>query len=293
MIPTWKSGHEFEVALEGKMEEKALRYLSAADFNPVQPNYAATVMLLRDTINNPKRTADGESDIEVFMLRRAETMAFVPTAVVFPGGRVDMRDADLRLPWAGPSSEDWAHRFNCEEELARCIVVAAAREVFEECGVLLAGKDASSVIGDLSNPVWEDARKELAGHTKSFAEILVENDLVLRSDLLSFRSRWLTPEFESRRYDTFFFAALLPEGQTPDDRTSEATIADWVKPEWAFQQAHEGKILLLAPTRYNLSCIAQANDAQSFVEEIPKVERILLQPHQKDDGTVVVRCVLP
>ena len=87
---------------------------------PAKPS--ATVMLLRP----------GEAGPEVFVLKRAATMAFAPNMLAFPGGGVDARDADPGVPWAGPGPQEWASR----------LVIAAAREVFEECGVLLAGPDA-------------------------------------------------------------------------------------------------------------------------------------------------------
>src|SRR5690606_39575948 len=53
----------------------------------------------------------------------------------------------------------------------------------------------------------------------SFAEFLDRRGLVLRSDLLGAWTRWVTPEFESRRYDTWFFVAALPERS--EEHTSE------------------------------------------------------------------------
>ena len=118
----------------------------------------------------------------------------------------------------------------CEEGLARSLVCAAVREVFEECGVLLAGPSPETVVADLRDPEWDAERSALLSKEQSFAELLLRRGLVLRSDLLSPQGRWVTPDFEPRRYDTFFFAALLPEGQIPDDDTSEADHADWTDP---------------------------------------------------------------
>lgn len=295
-IRTWKSGDLFEVPATSKLVQAAVSYLDCREKpEPVMPKYAATVMLVRDadfSIASQYRS-ENPSSLEVFMLRRAKTMAFVPNAIVFPGGSVDTRDSDPDLPWAGPTPEEWAERMGCEVSLARCIVVAAAREVFEECGVLLAGADSTSVIEDMTDPVWDDERDRLTAHIESFAEMLIRRKLVLRSDLLGVRSRWMTPEFEPRRYDTFFFSALLPKGQMPDDRTSEATIADWVDPVWLFNQAESGNALLVPPTRYNLSFVVGAKNAQKFIAEAPPIERIMLKPARSEEGNVVLRCQIP
>ena len=137
-------------SVEFKARESVLSKIEASlqpGFEPVQPKYAATVMLVRDSA--PFQTEHRiESDhfppdfptgqeLEVFMLRRVKTMEFVPDAVVFPGGRVDDRDSNPNLPWCGPAPAEWAELMGCTEDVARRVVVAAAREVFEECGVLL------------------------------------------------------------------------------------------------------------------------------------------------------------
>ena len=272
-------------------------YLKSTNFEPAQPRVAATVMLVRDSQKHggakylPPAEV-GRSKVEVFMLRRAKTMAFTPDAVVFPGGRVDERDADPRLPWFGPSPAKWAKRLQCDEHMARCIVVAAAREVFEECGVLLAGKDGHQVVSDLADPEWNEYRNALEAREKSFSEMLIEKGLMLRSDLLGLRSNWLTPLFEARRYNTFFFAALLPEGQNPDDRTTEASIADWVDPLWAFDKADKSQILLLPPTRYNLGRIATAQSAAEFVDENPPVPQYSIKASRGENGEVRFQCAL-
>ena len=77
----------------------------------------------------------------------------------------------------------------------------------------------------LRDPEWDRERAALLAREQSLSELLLRRRLVLRSDLLSAQAHWLTPEFEHRRYDTWFFAALLPEGQIPDDDTSEADVA--------------------------------------------------------------------
>ncbi len=291
----WGSDGVLETPLEGGLRERAQDFLAQEDAMAVKPHYAATVMLIRhpqDLCKEAARTENANS-LEVFMLRRASTMEFVPDAVVFPGGKVDARDGESGLSWAGPSPSDWALRMGCEEHIARCVVVAAAREVFEECGVLLAGVDELSVIDDLADPLWARARELLASHKISFSEFLREHGLVLRTDLLQIRSHWLTPEFEPRRFDTFFFAARLPEGQASDGQTSEAAKAGWIRPGKALEQAKRGEILLLPPTRYNLSQLAHASDPHVFMSERLPIWRIMFEPCFRSDGTAVLRCVLP
>lgn len=141
---------EYSVDDQPGVVERARAYLAGAPCEPVAPRRAATVMLVSEGKPHYRRfesplaggapieeTVDA-APVDVFMLRRASTMAFTPDAVVFPGGGMDARDVECAVPWAGPSPEQWARLTSCTEPKARGIITAAAREVFEESGVLLA-----------------------------------------------------------------------------------------------------------------------------------------------------------
>lgn len=188
---------------------------------PATPRLASTVLLLREGTVGP----------EVYLIRRAATMAFAAGMYAFPGGTVDPRDTTVEPGWAGPTPAEWAARLGLDEPTARAVVSAAVREVFEECGVLLAGPDRSTVVGDVSAADWEAARVALIARELGFAELLADRGLVLRSDLLTPWARWLTPEFEPRRYDTYFFLARLPAAQVTRDVGGEAEQVVWDRPE--------------------------------------------------------------
>ena len=226
------------------------------------------------------------------MLRRVATMAFAPRMMVFPGGGVDPRDADPDLPWAGPSPAEWARILVADEAVAQELVVAAVREVFEECGVLLAGAHADSVIGDVSGPRWQAERAALLSHEVSLAQVLIRRGLVLRSDLLRARARWITPEFEPKRYDTRFFAAMLPVGQIADDQTSEADHADWADPSRLLRDYASGSALMLPPTVVCVEQVAAALSSAEFLATDAPMAPITPVP-TRVDGALVIRCVLP
>lgn len=200
-----------------------IRALAAGELTAVAPRRAATVMLLRDTAAGPA----------VHMLRRRASMAFAGGAYAYPGGGVDPRDDDRAVRWAGPSRDVWAARLGVDAASAQAIVCAAVRETYEEAGVLLAGETASTVVGDLSGDDWEADRAALVDRALSFAEFLDRRGLVLRSDLLGAWARWITPEFEPKRYDTWFFVAALPDGQRTRNASTEADRTVWVRPEEA------------------------------------------------------------
>jgi 8-oxo-dGTP pyrophosphatase MutT (NUDIX family) len=210
---------------------------------PVPPKRASTVVLVRPAVPG----------FQVYLLRRVPTMAFAASRYVFPGGTVDPRDEIVVPAWAGPAPADWARRLRLPEAAARAVVCAAVREVFEECGVLLAGPDESTVVSDVSGDAWEAARVALITREIGFAELLATRGLVLRSDLLVPWSRWITPEFEPRRYDTYFFLALLPTGQAARDVGGEADDTVWAAPA----DALDGGFGMLPPTVATLRELAR------------------------------------
>ncbi|GAB77048.1 NUDIX domain-containing protein [Austwickia chelonae] len=223
----------------------------------VHPRDAATVVLLRDrTVPDHTGTDRTSGGLEVFMIRRAATMLFAPSTYVFPGGGVDPADHHPPPAWHGPDPPTWAHILDLPDpDAAAALVVAAARELFEECGVLLAGPDPEHVVADLDTPRWATAREELVAHRRTFPDLLAENDLVLRTDLLRAVDHWITPEYEPRRYSTRFFAALLPAGQRPDGNCTEADDARWVRPADLLAEVHAGQAQILPPTRARLDAL--------------------------------------
>jgi len=231
----------------------------------VQPRASATVLLMRDS-------AEG---VEVFVLRRAASMAFAPRMHVFPGGGVDPRDADPDLPWAGPSPADWAAVLGGGEAEASELVCAAVRELFEECGVVLAGPDGARVVDDLDAPGWEVDRLALLDRSLALSGMLQRRELVLRSDLLRPWAHWTTPVFEPRRYDTRFFVAAMPAGQHARDVGGEADHAAWIGARAAAEGHRAGRLAMLPPTLVALEEVADHPDVASVMAAPREVRRVM------------------
>jgi 8-oxo-dGTP pyrophosphatase MutT (NUDIX family) len=193
---------------------------------PVRP--AATVALLRPA----------DPGFELYVLRRATTMVF-GGLYAFPGGGVDPSDRPATI------RDDWATRLGVPDTEARAVVGAAARELFEEAGVLLAGpvEQPDRTVGDVSTADWEADRAAVQARELTMTELLGRRGLRLRDDLLLPWARWITPEFEPKRFDTWFFVAFLPLGQTARDVSGEADRTQWVRPA-----AADG-LTMLPPTR--------------------------------------------
>ncbi|XAS76512.1 NUDIX hydrolase [Dermatophilaceae bacterium Sec6.4] len=274
----------------GPLEDVVRTWLDAGCPAGAPTRRASTVMVLRAGQSGDAEV--GGSGVEVFMQRRVATMAFAPSMWVFPGGGVDPRDGEAEPPWAGPSPDEWAARLDVPREDAVELVCAAVREVFEECGVLLAGPDGTSVLRDVSGVRWQQHRADLLAKESSLSQVLSEERLVLRSDLLSLQDHWVTPEFEKKRYDTYFFAALLPEGQIADDQTTEADVSRWVRPAELLAALTAGEVMMLAPTSTNLERLTQADAPAAVVGSTPQVIRVMPVAHY-DGDQVVMTAQLP
>lgn len=230
------------VSLPPQLVEHA-REFSEGRRQPAEPRDAATVVLMRES-------GDGPS---LYLLRRQTSMAFAGGMCVFPGGGVDPRDFDHTVAWAGPAPSQWAAQLGTSEDLARALVCAAVRETFEESGVLLAGASASDVVADTTGADWEADRQALERKDLAFTSFLERRGLVLRTDLLGVWSAWCTPEFEPRRFRTWFFVAVLPAGQRTRDVSSESSSVTWLPALGACDAVDAGELGMMPPTY--LTCL--------------------------------------
>lgn len=213
-----------------------------------EPRLAATVVAVRD----------GADGVEVWMIRRAMTMAFAPGAMVFPGGGVDHRDSEPSIPWTGGSAEKFAARFGTSTETARLIVAAAVRELFEETGALL--------VKPVPREDLDGARRQVENRQKSMASLVAELGGALDVAHLKPWMRWVTPETESRRFDTFFFVAVLPAGVTTASVSSEGDAAGWEPAQRVLEDGQEGRCIVLPPTESVLRAVVHAGSADTVLE---------------------------
>jgi 8-oxo-dGTP pyrophosphatase MutT (NUDIX family) len=207
---------------------------------------AATVMLLRE----------GDRGPQVFAFRRVPRMAFAPGMLVFPGGSVDPLDADPAVPFAGAVAAG-----------LRPVLAAAVRETFEECGVLLAQGTSGPApdAAELASAAWEERRAALAAGVVPLGAVLAAAGLAIDPAALRPWARWVTPEFESRRFDTWFFVAALPAGQEARDLGGEGERAAWLDPAGALERHHAGELPMLPPTLVCLEELAAAGSLASLL----------------------------
>lgn len=110
----------------------ALRWLARAHDTAMGRTLAPHVVPRPAVSVIPLRDAPG--GLEVFAQHRVGTMDFAAGAVVFPGGRVDPPDHQMRLSVPSSHADAWADTALPPPET---LVAAGIREVAEECNVVL------------------------------------------------------------------------------------------------------------------------------------------------------------
>jgi 8-oxo-dGTP pyrophosphatase MutT (NUDIX family) len=231
---------------------------------------AATIMLLRD----------GPQGIEVFMVVRHHAIAFAAGALVFPGGRVEEADHDLAIHnCPNPDGLD-------TEALA--FRVAAIRETFEECGVLLARPVGTDELIDAASlkRLEDQHRAALNAGSIGFDAVLGSEGLRPAPDLLVHFAHWITPANQPKRYDTHFFLAEAPKEHLAVHDGGEAVDSLWITPAQALADTEAGRFKLVFATAKNLEKLGRASTVKEAMENARAATVVTVQPKgTKLDGT--------
>jgi 8-oxo-dGTP pyrophosphatase MutT (NUDIX family) len=217
----------------------------------ITPRPAATLLLLRD----------GAEGLEVLMTSRHEEAGFAGGALVFPGGKVDPADHALARHCAGKAVLD---------EVVTVLRIAAIRETFEECGILLAHTDGALLSA-------ESLAALLLRHGRSdagFAALVAAAEVELAVNDLVPYAHWITPVDRPQRFDTHFFLAPAAPDQIAVHDGREAVDAVWMTPNAVLRGADEKRIKLVFATRMNLVKLARSMtvaDALAAAREAPVV----------------------
>lgn len=225
--------------------------------SPVRPRPASTVILLRE----------GSAAPETLLLKRNRTTGFVPGAYVFPGGRVDEADASEAATrrWTGLTADDAASRLGVDPRgpvSAVAYYTAAVREAFEETGLLLT-RPFESV--DSPGSPFESGRDALLEDRGSWADFLERHDLRMDGNLVEYVAHWVTPVVEPRRYDTRFFAAVVPDGAQARIDPREMVDALWLTPADALDRHRAGTLPMIFPTIRTLEDLADFTSAATLM----------------------------
>jgi len=228
---------------------------------PVTPLPAATVVLLRES----------DPGVEVLLMQRHRASKFAGGDFVFPGGKIEVDDnPENASAWCeGLDPDRAAARIGLagDRRTALGYWIGAIRETFEEVGVLLA-YDASGAWARVNAPRFAEYQAACNADNQAFWAMLRAEDLRLATDRVVYFAHWITPEESPYRYDTRFFAAPMPEGQTPVADPREVIDMRWLSPRGAISTFRRGEISLRNPTVQNLKLV----DAPSVKEALETLE---------------------
>jgi ribonuclease/clavin/mitogillin len=197
----------------------------------VTPKDAAAVILLRpDT--------DPENP-EVFLAKRSTKLVFLGGFQAFPGGQRETNDAEARVE-------------NCVDPERAAMISCAARELFEEVGVLLARGSQTLTTGQRAS-LFDD----LESKRMTWSELLRHYGLHLDAGDFTFVGRWVTPPFAPRRFDTWFFLAKCPAKQTPTvTEDSELESGEWIAAGDAYTKWERSEVIVVPPVLHALKTLA-------------------------------------
>lgn len=194
-----------------------------------EPREAAAVILTR----RHKLTARPE----VFWARRSAKLAFLGNFYAFPGGQRDETDGAVKVANGGAAS---------------ALIACAARELFEEVGVL-AARGAEKLTKGQRASLLDDLRSG----RMSFPALLAHYGLHLDAGDFTFAGRWVTPPFGTRRFDTWFFMVNCPPKQEPElTGDAELEAGQWVEAADALERWRRGEVLAAPPLLHALRTLA-------------------------------------
>ena len=238
---------------------------------------------------------DGDGGLEVFMLQRTHRAAFARSQYVFPGGKVDEADhGDVFEPICDGLDDATASARMGLEHGGLAWLVAAARECFEEAGVLLARRAGDPDVVRFDDDGVADrfhaARRHVHDGTLSLAELCEREGLMLMVDRLHLVDHWVTPVGERRRFDTRFFVGRAPHAQEPLHDEDETIASLWVRPVDALRMWEAGDLQMFPPTVASLRFLEPHSTADAALTSAARVgipPAVLPKLRLDEDGNVM------
>jgi 8-oxo-dGTP pyrophosphatase MutT (NUDIX family) len=210
----------------------------------IAPSPASSVILVRDTPRG----------VETFLIKRHAASNFMGDFYAFPGGKVEASDSSDELLSCVEGLSADADQDGLSAGVAPVIAVAywvaAIREVFEEVGVLFASDASGNLLhfdDEERRQRFERYRNLLVTNETSFTQLLQQEHLTLTASGLLPYEHWITPVARSIRYDTHFFLAELPAGQTPSIDYQEINEGIWQQFPVALEENNSGTCPLTPP----------------------------------------------
>ncbi|HSW17955.1 MAG TPA: NUDIX domain-containing protein [Ramlibacter sp.] len=233
---------------------------------PAVPRHAATLVVARQ----------GDSGVEVLLLQRADKQDQNSGAWVFPGGLVDAGDARSHALCNGMDDAAASTRLGVTQG-GLDYYIAAIRECFEEAGLLFAVDGAGRLADAHGQAIarWDALRQPLHRGDVALVDACQQTGMRLAVDELHYIGHWVTPVGLPKRFDTRFFLAVVPPGQSSRHDTIETLDQVWIRPADALAPEHARRLLKV--TREVLATIGAFADLEALLawarseREVPMV----------------------
>jgi ribonuclease/clavin/mitogillin len=194
------------------------------------PKVAAAIILLRQDTN--------ASNPEIFWVKRSDKLAFLGGYHAFPGGQIEAGDSEALVN-------------NCGDARTATLISGAARELFEELGVLAVRGGEALTKGQLRSLL-----DDLESGRMSWPILLSHYGLHLDGRDFTFVGRWVTPPFSARRFDTLFFLVNCPPKQEPVVVPGELVEGEWIAARDAYLRWLNGDIVAVPPILHALKTLS-------------------------------------
>lgn len=195
---------------------------------PSEPIPAAAGIIMSD-----------EDEPRILLARRNESLRFMAGHHVFPGGRISDTDRG-DVPIEGAPSKDEA-----------AAIAAAAREIFEETGLLLAHGERPSM------EQLRNARKALLEDESLFPSILHDFGMYINAEDFIPAGLWVTPPFSPIRFHTRYYIHKHRGEHYEEVIEGEIMGLDWLNPGKARHAWRQNQLKLSPPVAYVLQHLAR------------------------------------
>lgn len=210
------------------------------------------------------------------MLRRPGSARFAPGAYIFPGGILDQadwtaarslftRDARTGLVQHFDRMSRGGHFEPNTVEASAALLVCAARELFEESGILIARSREGRALLATSADLGPERELLLAGR-QAFGDLCAGRGLALDPRDFIYFSHWITPSAMKLRYDTHFFLATVPPGQTASHFPGEMDCGIWISPADALRRHAVGTFPMVPVQTRHLERMAGFQTVAALIE---------------------------
>jgi glyoxylase-like metal-dependent hydrolase (beta-lactamase superfamily II)/8-oxo-dGTP pyrophosphatase MutT (NUDIX family) len=223
---------------------------------------AATIVLAR-------------SGMQLLFLRRHPGASAFAGAHVFPGGRLEPGDLDSEL-WQrvqGLSAAEADQRLNLAVG-ALSYWVAAARECYEESGILLAAdREGQSLAA--SRVAGMAARRDALNRGElTFKDFLLQEDLYIPGAQMVYFAHWVTPPVQPRRFDTRFFVVQAPADQEVAHDNTETVESCWMRPDEVSERVKKNEIKMVLATQAIVSDLGRFSASGEALAHLRTVDAI-------------------